>query len=129
MTKKLTAEQILAQKIAKRDQYKEKWERGLAYAEAQLSYAKASEKEYRKRQIQAEAMVTRIEAGKKARAEADAVREAHLKNLADPEYMKSEEAAKMNEYIQSRDRFYHATTTEVARINNGFVDDELMKEQ
>jgi len=119
MTNKMTAEDLLAQKKNKRDALREKWIKNKAYAELQAQYAENAQREYETRVRQVEAMEARIEAGKAARAEADALRGPHIEKLGDESYRKSAEGKAMGAKILELDTFYHETTTEVAKINNG----------
>lgn len=119
MTKtKMTAEQFIAQKTNKRNALKEKYDRSMAYIEQQTKYAEKVKEEYEMRDEQIALMKKRVEEGLKARAEADALRDDHIEKIKTVDrYMKTPEGQEMGERIASLDRFYHATDSDVSKIN------------
>lgn len=120
---KLTAQEILQRKMATRDSLKAKSDSLEAYVKLQHMYAERAKAEYLKREEQVQAMEKRIAEGNEARAEADALRGPYMERLKnrDDEWLKSEEGLATSAKIKELDRFYHDTTTQVARINNGLI--------
>ena len=120
MNKKMTAEELLAQKRNKAETFLKKRDSSLKMMNDFKGYAENAEAEYNKRMKQVEAMEARIEEGRKAREEADILRKQNLDRMAvDVEYRTSPECDEMTAKVVALDKFYWATTTDVAKINNG----------